>query len=253
MGQGTRFCLTRLVAHFVLLEVILWPAIEYWPIFEENVAIAKKLVPFLRGKDVLGLMEVTGVVGYVIGQHFFKGCLFGGILAAVLFSMNAIAGEARRGTLEIWLARPLSRRRLLIERWVQGALALVVPIFLTSLTVPALLTRVDEVMAYRPLMLSSVHVSGMLLATYSATFFLSCLGRHPTWIAGSVLAVLLIQGAMYIIEILTHWSIFRMVDIPRYLAIFETGQLDWSVTGPLYAVAAGLLAASLVVIERRVP
>ena len=105
MGLGTRFCITRLLAFAVLLEIILIPAIMYWPIFEENVAIAKKLVPFLKGKDVMGLMEVTGVTGYVIGQQFFKGCIFGGLLAAVLFSMNAVAGEARRGTLEIWLAR----------------------------------------------------------------------------------------------------------------------------------------------------
>ena len=253
MGAGTRFCLVRLLAHAFLLELILVPAVLYWPIFEENVAIAKKLVPFLKGKDVMGLMEVTGVVGYVIGQHFFKGCLFGGLLAAVLFSMNAVAGEARRGTLEIWLARPVSRRRLLLERWVQGALALVVPIFLTSFTIPWLLGFVDETMAHRPLVLSSVHASGMLLATYSVTFFLSCLGRHPTWIAAGVLSFLLVQAAAYIVEVLTDWSIFRLVDIPRYLAIFESGRLDWSALGPLYGVAGVFLAAALVAFERRVP
>jgi len=253
MGQGTRFCLTRLLAHFLLLELILVPAIFYWPIFEDNVAIAKKLMPFLKGKDVMGLMEVTGVVGYVIGQHFFKGCIFVGVLAAVLFSMNAVAGEARRGTLEIWLARPLSRRRMLLERWIQGALALVVPIFLTSLTIPWLLTHVDETMAFEPLVLSSVHASALLLATYALTFLCSCLGRNPTWIAAAVLSIMLAEGAMYIVEVLTNWSIFRLADMPRYLAIYETGTLDWSVLGPLFGLALALLVASLLVFERRVP
>jgi ABC-type transport system involved in multi-copper enzyme maturation permease subunit len=199
------------------------------------------------------MVEVTGFPGYVIAQHYFKGCLLGGVLAAVLFSMNAVAGEARRGTLEIWLARPLSRRRILLERWIQGAVALVVPIFLSSLSVPWLATFVDETIAYRPLFLSSVHISGFLLVVYALTFCLSCLGRHPTWIAGGVLSLVLVQSAMYIIEILTHWSVLRTVDIPRYLAIFESGRLDGAVLGPMCAAVLGLLIASLVIFERRAP
>ena len=145
MGRDARSCLGRLAALAVLLELMLVPAVLYWPVFEENVAFAKNLVPFLKGKDVLGMVEVTGFTGYVIAQHFFKGGLFGGVLAAVLFSMNAVAGEARRGTLEIWLAQPVSRRRLLLERWLQGALALVAPVLLSSLTIPWLATFVDDV------------------------------------------------------------------------------------------------------------
>jgi ABC-type transport system involved in multi-copper enzyme maturation permease subunit len=61
------------------------------------------------------------VFAYVTGQHFFKGCNTLGTAAAVLLAVGAVAGEAHRGTLEIWLARPLSRRRILSERWVQGA------------------------------------------------------------------------------------------------------------------------------------
>ena len=101
-------------------------------------------MPFLKGKNLVGLLEVTGVEGYVIAQHFFKGCMVLGIPAAVLFSMGAVAGEVHRGSLEIWLARPLSRNRILVERWVQGALAVVIPVFATSLTIPWLLSFVDE-------------------------------------------------------------------------------------------------------------
>jgi ABC-type transport system involved in multi-copper enzyme maturation permease subunit len=253
MGRGTRYALARLAAFTALLELMLVLAVLYWPVFEKEVAFFKKLVPFFKGKDVVGMIEVTGYPGYVIAQHFFKGCLFGGSLAAVLFAMNAVAGEAQRGTLEIWLARPFSRRRLLLERWVQGAVAVVAPIFLTSLSLPALSAHVDEALPYGPLLLSSVHVSGFLLAVYSLTFFLSCLGRHPTWIAGAVLGLLLVQAAMYIIEILTHWSVIRTVDMPPYLAIFESGRLDGFLVVPTYAVALALLWASLAVFERRVP
>jgi ABC-type transport system involved in multi-copper enzyme maturation permease subunit len=73
----------------------------------------------------------------MILQHFFKGCNALGGMVAVIFAMNAVAAEAQRGTLEIWLARPLSRRRLLLERWAAGAIWLSLPVF-RPLTIPFL-------------------------------------------------------------------------------------------------------------------
>ena len=159
MGRETRRALFQMLGFAFVLELILVPAILYWPDFEENIASFKKIVPFLKGKNLVGMLEVTGVEGYVVAQHFFKGCMILGIPAAVLFSMGAVAGEAHRGTLEIWLARPISRTRLLLERWLAGALAIVVPVFATSATLPYLLAKVDETMAWEPILLSSAHAS----------------------------------------------------------------------------------------------
>ena len=253
MGRESRRFLVQLLGFGFVLELILVPAILWWPVFEENVSVVKGLVPFLKGKNFVGMLEVTGVEGYVIAQHFFKGCMVLGIPAAVLFSMGAVAGEAHRGTLEIWLARPVSRTRLLLERWLAGALAVVVPVFATSLTLPSLLERVDETMAWEPILLSSAHASTMLLAAYSATFFVSTLGRRPVVIAFSMLSFMVAQGALYIVEGVTHFSLYRLVDIPEYLAIFEHGRLDWSRTGPLLAASAVFLIGSLAVFRRRVP
>jgi hypothetical protein len=72
-------------------------------------------------------------------------------------------------------------------------------------------------------------------------------------IAGAVLGLLLVEAALYIIIDLTHWSVIRTVDMPRYLSIFESGRLDLSIVGPTYAVALALLVASLFAFERRVP
>ena len=253
MGRGTWFLLARTLGFFAVLELILIPAILYWPDFEENIGAFKKLVPFLKGKNLVGMLEVTGIEGYVIAQHFFKGCMVMGIPAAVLFSMGAVAGEAHRGTLEIWLARPLSRRRMLLERWAQGALAVVIPVFATSLTIPWLLSLVDEQLGYELMLLSSVHASGLLLATYSATFFLSSIGRRPILIAFFMLSLMMAQAAVYIVEIMTRWSIFRLVDIPEYLKIFETGRLDPATLAPLFGAALLFLLASLFAFSRRVP
>jgi ABC-type transport system involved in multi-copper enzyme maturation permease subunit len=253
MGRGTFFLLARTLGFFAVLEGILIPAILYWPDFEQNIGAFKKIVPFLKGKNLVGLLEVTGVEGYVIAQHFFKGCMVLGIPAAVLFSMGAVAGEVHRGSLEIWLARPLSRNRILVERWVQGALAVVIPVFATSLTIPWLLSFVDESLPYDLMLLSSVHAAALLLATYSATFLFSTVGRRPVLIAFAMLSFMMAQAAVYIVETITRWSVFRLVDIPEYLKIFETGTLDGSSLLPLYGASLLFLVLSLAAFARRVP
>ena len=101
---------------FFLLEAMLAAAILFWPSFEETVEAVKSIAPIRFLRDVVDGMAKEGVVAYVNGQHFFKGCNTLGIAAAVLLAMNAVAGEAQRGTLEIWLARPQSRTRILLEQ-----------------------------------------------------------------------------------------------------------------------------------------
>jgi len=167
--------------------------------------------------------------------------------------MGAVAGEARRGTLEIVLARPLPRWRILLERWLQGAVAIVIPVFATSATIPWLLSFVEDTMEYEPLWLSSVHASSLLLATYSLTFLLSTVGRRPVLIAFVVTSVMVGQAALYIVERVTHWSVFRLVDIPIYLEVYEHRRLDWGILAWLYGAAALFLIASLAAFQRRVP
>ena len=253
MGRELKRFLVQMLGFAFVLELILVPAILYWPDFEKNIGSLKKLVPFLKGKDFVGMLEVLGVEGYVIAQHFFKGCMVLGIPAAVLFAMGAVAGEAHRGTLEIWLARPLSRNRLLLERWLAGAVAIVVPVFATSLSLPWLLSQVGESMAWKPILLCSVHASSLLLAAYSMTFLASTLGRRPVLIAFSMLSFMVAQAALYIVEGVTHWSLYRLVDIPEYVKIFETGNLDFTRIGPLLIASAVFVAAALLAFRRRVP
>jgi ABC-type transport system involved in multi-copper enzyme maturation permease subunit len=253
MGRETRRFLIQLLGFAFVLELILVPAIRYWPDIEEYIVGIKKLVPFLKGKNFVGMLEVLGVEGYVIAQHFFKGCMVLGIPAAVLFAMGAVAGEAHRGTLEIWLARPLSRTRLLLERWLAGAVAIVVPVFATSLSLPWLLAQVDESMAWKPILLCSLHASSLLLATYSMTFLASTFGRRPVLIAFSMLSFMVAQAALYIVEGVTHWSLYRLVDIPEYVKIFETGSLDYTRVGPLLAATVLFVSAALIAFRRRVP
>ncbi len=242
------------IGYLFALELMLVAAVLFWPNFAENTGALKILaspIPVL--KDMFSQLEAKGVSAYVLSQHFFKGCNVLGCAAAALIGSAAIAGEAHRGTLEIFLLRPISRRRLLLERWLLGAVQIALPVFLTTLTVPLLLARVDEVMDFGPLMLCAVHQSLFLVALYAIVFLLSTMGRAPLPIAFGALVFVIFNFSIYMVKTVTHWSLFRLADMETFLDIYESGALPVTFTAIFVVVISGCIWASLAIFERRVP
>jgi ABC-type transport system involved in multi-copper enzyme maturation permease subunit len=241
------------LAYTLVLEAMLVAAILFWPEFAANLASFRSMTSAIPiAGEMLQKVDEEGFPAYVLAQHFFKGCNALGTAAAVLFAAPAVAGEAHRGTLEMWLALPFSRTRLLLERWLAGALALTVPVFLSTLTIPLLGARVDEYEPYAPYLACAAQQSLFLLAIYAVTFLCSCLGSNPNRIALAVLFVTVFQFALYMIKTVTHWSLYRLCDMDVLLAIADGA---WS--APNLAVlltTTGLaLLASWFAFQRRTP
>ena len=247
MAKEIRSYFWRGLAYAIVLEAMLVGAVLYWPIFERHIGVFKALIPFKA------IREAVDLQGYVVLQHFFKGCNILGTAAAVLFAVGAVAGEAQRGTMEIWLARPVSRARLLVERYALGALALALPVVATTATIPWLLGYVDQRMELRPLLLCALHQSLFLAVVYSATFWLSSMGSRPTVIAFLVLSLTVFEFSLYLIERATYWSFFRLADIEVFQAIFATGALDAQLTWIFAGLCSAFLAASWIAFRLRVP
>lgn len=253
MLREHRFAAWGALAWFVVLEALLVGAILFWPSFEDNIDALRDMAPMESLKGMIDQLEAGGIVAYVNGQHFFKGCNSVGVLAAVVFAMGVVAGEAQRGTLEILLARPMSRRRVLSERWIVGALAVVLPVYASTHTIPRLLGFIDEDMAHWPLFLSATHQSLLLLALYSATFALSCAGSRPLAIGFGMLLFLLAEFSIYLVQTLTHWSVFRLTDIEAFARIMAQHALDpWTTLGLVAAIAI-FFEASQRLYARRTP
>jgi ABC-type transport system involved in multi-copper enzyme maturation permease subunit len=242
------------LAYAVLLEVMLAAAILFWPEFSENLGTLRSMAQgFSVAGEFLDKVEDKGALAYIIGQHFFKGCNALGVAAAALFAAPVVAGEVHRGTLEMWLARPFSRHRLLLERYAGGALALTVPVFLTTLTIPALAARVDELEPYTPYLACAAHESLFLLAIYSVTFLCSTLGSNPTRIALAMLFACTFEFALYMVKTVTHWSLFRLCDMAVLLALADDGEWNGPILATLAATSALALAGALVAFRRRSP
>jgi len=253
MARALQSAFWRGVGFFIVLELMLAPAILYWPDFEKHIGKFKAMAPLPVMRNIIDTLETGGVFAYVTGQHFFKGCNTLGVAAAVLLSVGAVAGEAHRGTLEIWLARPVSRVRLLTERYVQGALAVFLPVFASTATIPALVEHVRSHLNYGPLMWSALHTNLLLLAIYSLGFFLSTLSRSPLNIAFALLFFTILQFAVYLVEGVTYWSLFRLTDVERFLEIQARGGLDPRIALPMLLFSAVFYVGSIVAFSRRTP
>jgi ABC-type transport system involved in multi-copper enzyme maturation permease subunit len=238
----------------LVLELMLVPAILFWPEFSANLETIRSMarnVPIL-GDEMVSRIEESGFPAYVLAQHFFKGANALGTAAAILFAAPAVAGEVQRGTLELLLARPYSRARLLLERWAAGAAALVLPVFLTSLTIPLLAARVEEYESAGPYLACAVHQSLFLLALYAATFLGSCLGSNPNRLALVALFLAVSQFALYMVKRVTHVSLFRLCDMDVLMATSE-GRWNPAIVLALALTVALCLGASLLAFRRRCP
>ncbi len=247
-----RATLWRGLAFLIVLELLLVPAILYWPNFRDNAGAVIKLAPE-SFRPLVDSFVQGGIESYVCGQHYFKACNTLGMAAAILFGMGAAAGEVDRGTFEIWLARPITRRRLLLERWIAGALAVSIPVYLSAATIPALLARVDETMSQYDLFLCSTLQSLLLVVVFSITFLWSTLARRPATIAFGMFFVVIAEFALYLIKEVTHFSLFRLADFAVFSRICTRGELPMTTSIGLSVTALATLVAALTVFERRTP
>ncbi len=239
---------------FIVLELMLAATSKWRPNFMENLSSIKAItapMPILT--KLVNQVDKGGVAGYVVGQHFFKGCSTLGTSAAILFASGAVAGEAHRGTMELWLARPVSRLRLLTERYVMGLLAVIVPIFATSLSVPWLLQMVDQTMEWSDLVRCSLHMSAFLAVIYGIAFLWSSLGSEPLRISFVMLFASILVFATYMVETITNYSLYRLVDIKVFMKIVMRDELNWSYVGPMLVITVILYGLSFKAFARRVP
>lgn len=229
-------------------------AIYWWPSFSQNLDKLKVFAaPMPMLGDMLKQIDQGGVAAYVVGQHFFKAGNTVGVGAAILFAASAVAGEAHRGTLEPWLARPVSRARLLTERFVGGLCVTVLPVFLTSALVPFMLDWVGESMPFSDLMRCSAHCAALLGAIYSLAFLWSSASSDPMRIVFVLLMFFVFQFAMYMVKTATDYSLFRIADIEVYMKVVMFNRFDWRYVGPLLGVIGASYLGARKVFAARVP
>jgi hypothetical protein len=149
MGR-VRGTLLFALALAVLLELLLAAAVLFWPEFLANMRRSARWPRTCRcwARRVRRSTR-QGFPAYVLVQHFFKGCNALGTPRRCC-SRRRPSRARRTAARSSSCSRGRSRARACSRALARGALALTLPIVLTSLTIPLLGARVDEYEPYGP-------------------------------------------------------------------------------------------------------
>lgn len=215
------------IAYFFILEALIASAILYWPEIAVNLpklGLIKNMLPgdFMK-RMFQGIMD-SGFPAYVTVQQFFKGINIAGIACAVLIGTGSIAGERENGTLDMLLSRPISRSRILFQKYWVLALAVVVPIFASSMTIPWMETWIDpktieERCSFSGLMHASWRASLFSLFFLTLTLVFSVYLREQVKVAFAIGGIIVLQVGMFFVQVLRKSSIFRLSDYDVYWPI----------------------------------
>lgn len=89
-----------------------------FPSIRGNASIAKLIEAYPETfRTLFNVVDFTTGPGYLRSEVFsFTGPLLMAILA-ILWGSDAVAGEEERGTIDLLMANPISRRRVVVEKW----------------------------------------------------------------------------------------------------------------------------------------
>ena len=143
-----------------------------YPTVRDNPQISKLIETYPEAlRSMFGISDYTSGAGYLRAEVFSFMAPLLIVIFAVLWGGDVIAGEEERHTIDLLLANPVSRRRILLEKWA----AVIVGISITAwglglvLGVGAPLVRLH--VAWGPL--ASVVTATMLLGWLYATIALA--------------------------------------------------------------------------------
>jgi ABC-2 type transport system permease protein len=218
-------------AYALILEILLIPAILLWPTLRNEAMALGRIMPaqFLKRmfEQISSSNPEAAYRAYMAVQMFFKGVNVVGIACAVLIGTGLVARERENHTLEFLLARPVSRARVLWGKSWVAAVAIVVPIMLTSWSAIPLSWVIDENLPFGAITLAAVHNSVFVIAFLAFTLVFSVLMKAQVHVAFAVGSLIIVEVAIYFIQQIRVASLFRLSDFDLYGPILA-GNATWA-------------------------
>ena len=152
-----------------------------------------------------------------------------GMAASALFSSILIARDADQRTAEFLLSKPVSRAKILGVRFATASFLLCVPVFLSSLTAIFISKSIGEDLDLTSLLLASSYISIVLLSVLSLGTWVSSISTHQMKPVFFVVGIVLLQFALYLVDVLNSYTVFKMIDTER-LSPIANGIYPWNET-----------------------
>jgi ABC-type transport system involved in multi-copper enzyme maturation permease subunit len=240
------------LVYLVLLELLLVPVIVLWPDFypdlQRSTLFRNVPIDFLQ-RIVAGVSlddEAVAYRNWIAVMGFFRSTNLVGLAAAVLLGTSLFARERESQTFEFLLSRPVSRARILFEKFWPTALCVTVPIFLVSGSAVFWSRAIGHELPLWELFLASLHAAVFVLCLLALTTWVSALCRVQAHVAAWVGGFTVLQIGIYLTQRLRQWSLFRLADFEWYGPILAGNTPAWQMFDPIrsHGFTTMLLAAT---------
>ena len=242
-----------LMGLYALLVFYLYPTMKaagYEQMFENLPESIRALAGLQDLPEGVGFSLETFVALEFIGQWAAFVAIY-----AVFAAGGIVAREVERGTMDLILAQPLSRTRLVLSKFgvfLAGLGIIALGSFLGTLVGMAI---IEEKIGLGNAALALFQGGSLVLAVGSYSLLFSCLTLDPR---RTLLLSGTITAAFYILNFtapaLKSFSWVGRLSLFHYFApesILRTGQPDWAGLGIFWGLALLCLALSLAVFRRR--
>lgn len=240
------------VSFFIFLTLIFYPAIKH-----QSTQLDKSFnqIPQTAKQLFTDTSDIFSPVGYLSSQIFYLMLpLLLGILA-INQGMSLIGKEERDNTIELLLARPISRGRLLFTKALAGFVAVGAVSLLAVLVITLLCRLVGLDVSSKYLVEATAAASLLSLCFGAITFMLSALGRAGRAASIAIAAFIALGG--YIIVSLApniRWLRWPAKVFPfdyYHSAELLTGRYNWANAIYFLAVITACLWVAWLAFRRR--
>lgn len=170
----------------------------------------------------------------------------------IMLLAGAIAGEEERGSLDIFLAQPLSRRNMVLAN------ALVATIWtFVILGVAGLATWLTAVMlsieiSFGDAMLGNLNIYPISLLLGCVALVISAVVRTKGAASGAAFGVMFL---LYLVDLMgklnTNLESIRVISPFKWYGSYSTDGINWAGVGILLGVSIVMVVASVVLFQRR--
>jgi len=237
-GKTWREVRVMALVYLLILEALAIPVILLWPEIyadlQRSMMLRNMGVDWLKriGEGVSGRNADIAYTNWAAVMLFFRSTNLVGIAGAVLLGTGLFAREREAGTFEFLLARPVSRRTILWQKFWPCAVALTVPIFLVSYSAIFWSQQVDHDLPVYELTLASLHASMLVLCFLAFTCWISVQCRVQAHVAFWVGGITILQIGIYLTQRIRPYSLFRLADFDWYSPVLAGNLRPWQMLSP---------------------
>lgn len=242
----------------VVIGIVICFLVSIYPSYSQMMDDLFKNLPLVQafmGRFARELISVS-LVDAFFTLEFFSWFAVMLSLYPLMDAGSAIAGELEHRTLDVLLAQPISRSRVLLEKFLAISIHLAVLCLASFLILwAALAVWVSESPSIREYALIFLNLYGLLLVITAFGFFCSVLlPTTQTVVAvgfGCILLSFIFHKGLIAFD-KTQWlarlTLFYYADPTKILV---RGTLDWTDSLVLFVIGGALLVASLILFERK--